>query len=274
MNTLFTGSLLGLTILLAVSTEAQIPNASFESWTLGVPDGWYTNNDDNFAPVLQSDDAFEGLASILFSAENMTGGFASANLFPQTEEVEGLDGWLKPSLSGEDVLIASSELLQQDGFTVSSGVLTVDTSSDQWVNFYVPMTTVSQETVAFATITFEVFNPDGDPSNETEILIDELTYGPITKIEESRNRELLIEKVFPNPANQLAMLQYALPVSGFIEISVLNLSGQKVMTVLNNHVIRGHYRAEISCDQLESGIYVIELNDGNQSLFSKLMVEH
>ena len=65
MNTrFFFVALLFLLVLRSVS-EAQIPNAGFEQWTAGEPDGWKTSNAQGVAvPVTQSLMGHSGLFAL------------------------------------------------------------------------------------------------------------------------------------------------------------------------------------------------------------------
>lgn len=263
----------------SIHCEAQIPNPGFEDWSDDSPIGWNINSDLDLEPVYQSDQAYQGLYSLGLGVDSdkfgSLGGLAISQLFPYTTIENALDGWCKPNFEGDDVLVATSSLLQEDEFTVALGAITESLSSDQWVNFTIPMTQTSNEVVFFGTITFEIFNDDGSPNPDTEVLIDDLSFSSDTQIEEFHAvDQTTIERIFPNPASEIAMLQYSIPRASDVQISVIDLNGVQVQQVYSAHVPLGRYRAEIPVDNLASGVYLVKLHDGSSTLISKLIVGH
>jgi len=72
---------------------------------------------------------------------------------------------------------------------------------------------------------------------------------------------------FPNPFNPATKINYALPVSGSVNISVFNTLGVKLATLINEFQNAGNYTVDFNAGELSSGIYFyrIETLDFNES---------
>jgi len=68
---------------------------------------------------------------------------------------------------------------------------------------------------------------------------------------------------FPNPFNPVTTLRYQLPEKAEVTISVYNLAGQLVTTLVREQKPAGTYSIIWNADNLPSGIYFIELRAGN-----------
>lgn len=84
-------------------------------------------------------------------------------------------------------------------------------------------------------------------------------------------KEALILKISPNPTNQIAQIQFYLPEETGVQISVYNANGQ-LMTSLQNKVLEGWNRTNLSVHQLPSGIYYVSLQTPNKRLTKKIVV--
>ena len=93
--------LLGTIVLLSCFTHtafAQIPNASFESWTNGVPDNWWVDNIAGlWSPVSQSRTAHTGTFSI---RGDVVATVAPSTMAPQIGGGSNLDGFAWTQRSG------------------------------------------------------------------------------------------------------------------------------------------------------------------------------
>ena len=74
-------------------------------------------------------------------------------------------------------------------------------------------------------------------------------------------------KAYPNPFNSTVNLQINLPGSGLTELTVYNLLGQKIKTIVNKYLTAGIFHFSYQADEISSGIYFVILKQ-NQ-LFTK-----
>ena len=82
---------------------------------------------------------------------------------------------------------------------------------------------------------------------------------------------------FPNPFNPATTIQYALPQAADVELTVYNLVGQPVRTLVAEHQSAGHYAVEWdatndSGHSLSSGLYFYRLQAGEEFLEVKKML--
>ncbi|RQV96431.1 T9SS C-terminal target domain-containing protein [bacterium] len=64
---------------------------------------------------------------------------------------------------------------------------------------------------------------------------------------------------YPNPFNSTVKLSYELPVSGDVSLSIYNLAGQKVATIVDDRVAAGTYEVSWT-PEVASGVYFAQLN--------------
>jgi N-acetylneuraminic acid mutarotase len=76
--------------------------------------------------------------------------------------------------------------------------------------------------------------------------------------------EFLLHQNYPNPFNPETTIEYVLPKSGNVNISIYNISGQKVKVLKNNFQTAGSYNIQwngrnSSGQVLPSGVYLLEM---------------
>lgn len=77
---------------------------------------------------------------------------------------------------------------------------------------------------------------------------------------------------YPNPFNPLTSIPYQLDRAGSVELSVYNMLGQKMMTLVNDYQNRGNYKVTLDASSLESGTYLYRLTMNGQSQTKRLLV--
>lgn len=75
---------------------------------------------------------------------------------------------------------------------------------------------------------------------------------------------------YPNPFNPTTGINYFIPESGFVTLSVYNLLGQKVADLVNEFQVAGEYSINFDGKGLASGTYIYSLN-ANGNVVSKKM---
>ncbi len=77
---------------------------------------------------------------------------------------------------------------------------------------------------------------------------------------------------FPNPFNPSTVVRFALPVAGFVNISVYNSAGEKVAELLNGNLETGEHSVKFEAGNLPSGLYFYRLQAGDVSLTKKMIL--
>lgn len=77
---------------------------------------------------------------------------------------------------------------------------------------------------------------------------------------------------YPNPFNPTTIIEFSLPKSDFITLSVHNVLGEKVKTLVNNKLGAGVHKISFESHNLSSGIYIYKLESGEYSKFKKMIL--
>ncbi len=97
-----------------------------------------------------------------------------------------------------------------------------------------------------------------------------LTWGDVTDVDVPRSIEL--NQNYPNPFNPTTTIQYSLTQPETVNLSVYNLAGELVTTLVNNEVVAGTHTAEFDATNLPSGVYFYTLSAGDFSQTKKMVL--
>lgn len=128
--------------------------------------------------------------------------------------------------------------------------------------------THNYEEAGLYTVCFKASDPNtGKESNEAcqDVLIE------ASDIDELSGSECLL-KTFPNPAKGNMTIAYILPVKTSVEISVYDMMGRKLETLVDKKKSIGKHIYKWNEPGLKSGIYFIEMKTGNQRIIKKISI--
>ncbi|TAK65573.1 MAG: T9SS type A sorting domain-containing protein [Bacteroidetes bacterium] len=77
---------------------------------------------------------------------------------------------------------------------------------------------------------------------------------------------------YPNPFNPTTVIDYDIPATSHVQISVYNILGKEVLSIVNQEQSAGKYRATVDASTLPSGMYFYRLTAGNFSQTKKFVV--
>jgi hypothetical protein len=81
-----------------------------------------------------------------------------------------------------------------------------------------------------------------------------------------------LEQNYPNPFNPSTKITYNLAKSGPTSLSVFNVLGQKVATLVSAHEIAGAHEVTFDASRLASGMYFYRLESGTFTAVKKMML--
>ncbi|RQW78538.1 MAG: T9SS C-terminal target domain-containing protein, partial [Geobacter sp.] len=77
---------------------------------------------------------------------------------------------------------------------------------------------------------------------------------------------------YPNPFNPETNIEFALPMSARVKLSVYNVLGQAVATLVDGQVEAGYHSVTFDGSYLTSGVYFYRLETGNTVLSNKMVL--
>ena len=92
----------------------------------------------------------------------------------------------------------------------------------------------------------------------------------ISKNRESNPYTYKLEQNYPNPFNPRTKINYQLSMFGDVELSVYNILGQKIVTLIAEKQAAGSYQVEWNASTYPTGIYYYILRSGSYTAFRKM----
>ncbi len=96
----------------------------------------------------------------------------------------------------------------------------------------------------------------------------------VTGIENSNEvpQNYMLYQNYPNPFNPTTVINYQLPVSGFVTLKVYDALGREIATLVNGEKSSGNYTVRFDASQLASGVYFYRLSTGNINIVKKMIL--
>lgn len=106
-------------------------------------------------------------------------------------------------------------------------------------------------------------------SNELELLILQMDYFVGNKEITGSDSEV---KLYPNPAKEKTVFDLYLSQGTDVEINIYNLAGQLTGSVMRSKLISGNFQIEYNTNELNPGMYLVEIKIGEKKYSEKLIV--
>jgi len=81
-----------------------------------------------------------------------------------------------------------------------------------------------------------------------------------------------LKQNYPNPFNPMTTIYYELPMTTDVDLSIFNLLGQKVATLVNKKQAPGRYQVQWDAGGFASGVYYYRLSSGKFVETKKLVL--
>ena len=102
---------------------------------------------------------------------------------------------------------------------------------------------------------------------------------PFTSTNQIADNDVFKAVAYPNPLTGSTMIQYDLPESGFVNVSIYNITGQKLTTLINAHEMLGrhmvYWTPPLSGSvKSQSGFFLCRINYSGKITTLKLLVKN
>ncbi len=108
--------------------------------------------------------------------------------------------------------------------------------------------------------------------NTSDISGDVIIYQETTAVENKQTDTDFIFRNYPNPFQQTTQFRYDLPKSALVSLSVYNLSGQLVETIINIEQPDGKHTINWNVGDLDSGMYFYQLTVNQKVVARRKMI--
>ena len=288
--------MLCIALSIATASNAQMPNAGFETWmSMGSyenPDGWATMNDlTTQAGVYTATKGTPGspgnsylkLTSKTVGPAVVNGIAVSGVLDPATQQpVSGFAYNGQPSaLTGkwQHMIFGSSQgsisvlLTRWDSgmnmrMTVATGNVTLSGMAMSWANFNIPLTYQDSQAPDSCIIVLKASG--SNPSDQDYLWVDNLAFsGNVAGLEELPQISGI--QLFPNPAINTASISLKTEEPDSYSIEILNTAGS-IIESKQVEVNGGQNTIPLDLSILQSGSYFISVTNGKSKSVLPLII--
>ena len=81
-----------------------------------------------------------------------------------------------------------------------------------------------------------------------------------------------LHPAFPNPFNPITHINFDIPYSGHIELSIYDINGRKVDVLYDTNIDAGYHQLIWNANQFSSGVYFAVLSAGNYRSTQKIIL--
>jgi hypothetical protein len=97
--------------------------------------------------------------------------------------------------------------------------------------------------------------------------------GFITNVDDfSNNYNYDLFQNYPNPFNPSTKIRFSIPERLNVKLEILNILGQKIVTLLDTKLEKGIYEKEFNAERYRSGVYIYRLEAGGYISSKKLLL--
>lgn len=269
-------------ILGTVIAHAQIPNAGFEQWTGGIPDGWISISAPVPGSIVQSTTAHSGSFAVRGNVVDFSGfGFPPMLIagpdgegFPVSQRHANLTGYYQFSSTAGDIFAVSVAMLQA-GQIIGAGAFVGFASQSPYTQFVAPIfysaggnPDTCHIQIWIADSTTGMVNPG------SYFLVDNLAFSGVNAVEpiHATPTAFFLEQNYPNPFNPATTIDFGLDQAAQTRLAVYDVLGRELAVLVNESLHPGRYRVRFDASTLSSGTYFYSLQTPDRRAVKKLTV--
>jgi hypothetical protein len=84
--------------------------------------------------------------------------------------------------------------------------------------------------------------------------------------------DFVLKQNYPNPFNSTTTIEFVVPNSDFVELSVFDINGKLVKTLFSKKMARGSIKVDFDSLNLSSGVYIYRLTNSTESITKKMLL--
>jgi hypothetical protein len=108
--------------------------------------------------------------------------------------------------------------------------------------------------------------------DSTMFLKPEIAGGNLTIETPGVPRDYALHPAYPNPFNPTTVIRYDLPIDGNVSITVYDILGKEVATLVESFETAGYHEAVFNASNMASGMYLYRMTAGSFTDVKKLIV--
>ena len=89
------------------------------------------------------------------------------------------------------------------------------------------------------------------------------SYSKVVEVEFNSLIEYSLSQNFPNPFNPITTINFTLPLSANVKLTIFNMLGQEIKTLANGFKEAGIYTFNFDASELNSGMYIYKIEAGS-----------
>lgn len=97
-------------------------------------------------------------------------------------------------------------------------------------------------------------------------------YSPEIEVDVQPPLQFTLEQNYPNPFNPSTKIKFGIAENSVVRLSVYNILGELVSTLINNQLAAGFYEVEFNATSLPSGLYIYSIETPTYKATKKMML--
>jgi Secretion system C-terminal sorting domain/Kre9/KNH-like N-terminal Ig-like domain len=90
--------------------------------------------------------------------------------------------------------------------------------------------------------------------------------------ENAKVKKFTVYPAYPNPFNNSTVISFSLPQNANVELSIYNITGQKIATLINTNLEEGEHNITWNADNVSSGVYLYVIKTDLNAQTRKLIL--